>query len=118
MAATSSLPPSCSTGLLTLPCRTTKVPKVNVTFNPAAYPFSVGFVGTVCVPSPSKSNPLKCTNKFQTVGAATVTCANGTLNLAYESAPRYVIGRAQNVVATCANSRCAGRLAGFLDRAA
>jgi hypothetical protein len=52
------------------------------------------------------------------VGAATVTCANGTLNLAYESAPRYVIGRAQNVVATCANSRCAGRLAGFLDRAA
>jgi hypothetical protein len=89
-------------------CRSTKLPKVAVNHIAATYPVSIGFVSNVCLPKPTKSNPLRCTNKFQTVGAATVSCSNGTLNLAYESAPRYVIGRGQNIVVTCTNSRLVG----------
>ncbi|KIZ07280.1 hypothetical protein MNEG_0675 [Monoraphidium neglectum] len=92
-------------GCATTAQQTTKLPKFNVTHIPANYPFSVGFAAKVCVPKPSRSNPLRCTNKFLTAGAATATCNNGTLGLEFESVQRFVIGRQHTVVATCSKSR-------------
>ncbi|KIZ07278.1 hypothetical protein MNEG_0673 [Monoraphidium neglectum] len=92
-------------GCATTAQQTTKLPKFNVTHIPANYPFSVGFAAKVCVPKPSRSNPLRCTNKFLTAGAATATCNNGTLGLEFESVQRFVIGRQHTIVATCSKSR-------------